>query len=96
MTLGYDVGSGETTDAFESQSETLLPSDAILKVIYIVIGTIGLLGNAFVVIVICNFRAMLKRVPNLFIVNQSLIDGTASLILLLSFTINVDGKLSLF
>lgn len=51
--------------------------------IYIFIGCLGFLGNAFVVLVILRTKSMRGMVTNTFITNQSIIDGLAGLVLVL-------------
>lgn len=51
------------------------------KIGYIVIGCIGILGNAFVMIVMLTYTAMLKRLANYFILNQSIMDMTVGICL---------------
>ena len=50
-----------------------------LLVVNVLIGSIGLLGNAFVVVVIVCFTSMHKQLANRFVINQSIIDAVSSL-----------------
>ena len=54
----------------------------VLQVVHISFGVLGLLGNLFVVIVIVGFTKMHKKFTNMYVVNQSIIDGISSLILI--------------
>ena len=47
-----------------------------------VIGSLGVIGNAFVVIVIASSKSMRARCANIFIINQNCIDGLASVFLI--------------
>ena len=77
----------------EAETNTsLLTQDRILKIIYIIIGTIGMTGNGFVVLVICNYKKMLNQVTNIYIVNQSVIDGIAALMLIFSYIFDDVGN----
>ncbi|XP_006815107.1 mu-type opioid receptor-like [Saccoglossus kowalevskii] len=52
-----------------------------LNVIYVIIGSIGLVGNMFVCFVFCRVRR-LRSITHLFIMNQSVIDMCSSLVFL--------------
>ena len=54
----------------------------VLQVVHISFGVLGLLGNLFVIIVIVGFTKMHKQFTNMYVVNQSIIDGISSLILI--------------
>ena len=53
-------------------------------VLYLAIGCVGLVGNAFVILVIFTHTAMKKQMTNLLIINQSLIDAVTSVVLIFS------------
>ena len=52
------------------------------RVAMMVIGSLGLIGNGFVVFVIFSFTKMRRKVPNLFIINQSAIDFVVGIVLI--------------
>ena len=52
--------------------------------IYLSIGVIGVLGNSFAVIVLCSSKTLRRKLTNMFIINQSVIDCVASLLLMAS------------
>ena len=54
-----------------------------VKIAYLIISTIGIAGNLLVIAVILNLSAMRKWFTNILILNQSVIDLTASAFLLL-------------
>ena len=58
---------------------------------YIFIGVVGVLGNAFVVLVLLRFTAMKRRLTHVYIINQSVIDSIASLMLVLTTVFQYDG-----
>ena len=53
-----------------------------MSIAYLLVGTFGVVGNLLVVIVIFNFTEMRKRVTNVFIINQSLLDLLASILII--------------
>ena len=63
-----------------------------LKVIYIIIGVIGLLGNTFVMVVIWNTVDLRKVVTNTFILNQSVIDGLCGVFLIITTVLGDDNQ----
>ena len=68
---------------------------ALSNAIYImtsIIGCLGLLGNLFVIIVIFNYTKMRKQLTCLLIINQSIIDALASLILIININTWVRGR----
>ena len=56
--------------------------DRLTNGIYVAEGCIGLIGNAFVFLVIFTHTAMKKQLTNLLIINQSLIDLISSVVLI--------------
>ncbi|CAH1800550.1 unnamed protein product, partial [Owenia fusiformis] len=55
-----------------------------MKIIYIVIGSLGLIGNVIVLIVMLSSKKLRSKTTNKFIINQSFIDTSTSLILITS------------
>lgn len=49
---------------------------------YVAIGIFGVLGNTFAIFILCGSVSMRKKLVNVFLINQSAIDLTASLLLL--------------
>ncbi len=87
VTLGMTTGSVE-----EGESITLSIRDAAMKIIYIVISTLGLVGNAMVVAILLGFKSLRKKMTNVFIVNQSILDFLTATTLLLTTLIEYDGR----
>ena len=56
--------------------------DQVMSGIYVAEGCIGVIGNAFVILVIFTHTAMRKQLTNFLIINQSLIDFTSSVVLI--------------
>ena len=56
----------------------------LLTVINIFIGSVGLVGNTFVIIIIACFTSMHKHLANLFVINQSFIDAISSLLVMIT------------
>ena len=50
----------------------------------IIVGSIGVVGNLFVVIVLIKYKKLFQHIKTTFIVNQSVIDGIVSLLLIVS------------
>ena len=55
-----------------------------LKMFYICVALLGILGNTVVIVVIMNSKRMRTSTINIFIVNQSLLDGLSAVFILLS------------
>ena len=62
----------------EDDTISVQAEDLHMRIIYLIIGILGMLGNAFVAIVILLCRSMRRTHTNMFIINQCLIDFTAS------------------
>ena len=74
FTSGYDnITSDAQTGSEGLGGETIL---------YIVIGCIGLLGNGFVIVVIYKTPLLRKKLTSWFLINQSLLDFYASILLI--------------
>ena len=69
----------------------LSQADQTLIIINIFIGAIGLIGNAFVIIIIVCFTSMYKQLANLFVINQSIIDAFSSLLILITQALAIFG-----
>ena len=59
-------------------SDISIVSTLTLKLSYVVVGAIGIIGNTFVIIVIFYTKQMRKALTNIFILNQSYIDVLVS------------------
>ena len=70
-----------TTVPFTESGASSDTEQPILTYICYVIGVFGICGNAFVMVVIASSKSMRKRYANVFILNQSCIDGLASIFL---------------
>lgn len=68
----------------DDNSNITLDAEKYMQMIYLAIGVFGMIGNAFVAGVLLKFRSLRKSLTNTFIINQSLIDGTASFFIVLS------------
>ena len=85
-------GTCKVTDVDQLQQLTLAPfNEVVTRVAYIVIGSVGLLDNLLVILVIFNYTTMRKKMTNIFIINQSIIDAVASFFIIMQGTIEVDG-----
>lgn len=58
-----------------------LPLDPMFLV-QMVAGSVGLVSNVFVVVVIVRMTSLYKQLTNIFVINQSVIDAVSSLVLI--------------
>ena len=61
-----------------------LDADLTMQILYLSIGVFGIAGNTLVAGVLLHFRHLRKSLTNIFIINQSIIDGTASILIIVS------------
>ena len=66
----------------DTSGENLRDSHGAITTAYYVIGSVGILGNMLVIVVIFNFRAMKNKNVNVLVLNQSLIDALASVLII--------------
>ena len=74
------------TSDVEVNTDGAFGSSSIIEKLYISIGIIGMTGNLFVIIVILNIKSMRKKLTNIYIVNQSVLDFSVSLFMVASST----------
>ncbi|KAK2142138.1 hypothetical protein LSH36_993g00020 [Paralvinella palmiformis] len=67
-------------------------TDQLMCIIKFAIGGLGLTGNLFVIVVIVSAPTMRKQLTNAYIINQSVIDGLISLLLILTTVFDDDGR----
>ena len=72
MALNISVGGNDTIDT------NIRLSEGFVSIAYYVIGSVGILGNLLVIIVVINFRAMRSKNINILALNQSIVDMFAS------------------
>ena len=60
-------------------------------IIYILIGVIGALGNSFVIMVMLSSKEVRRKIPNILIIHQSVIDAFTSALLILTSTNTYDN-----
>ena len=71
-----------STTSSDKRGENVKESEGIVNIAYYVIGSIGILGNLLVIVVILNFRAMRSKNVNVLVLNQSIIDMFASVLII--------------
>ena len=71
-----------TTGGNDTHGKNLRDSEGIVTIFYYVIGSVGILGNLLVIVVILNFRAMHLKNVNVLVLNQSIIDMLASVLII--------------
>ena len=59
-------------------------AEHIQEIIYYMIGSVALISNLFVIIVIFQYTKMRIESTNIYVINQSIIDGLAGLLLILT------------
>ena len=60
----------------------------VLLILNIVIGSVGLISNVLVVVIIVKYTSMHKQIANTFIINQSVIDAASSFLVIAQMTFN--------
>lgn len=58
-----------------------------MHIAYFAIGTLGILGNLLVIVVLLHYKLLRRKITNMLIINQSLIDLTASFFLIATHVI---------
>ncbi|KAI0216726.1 Somatostatin receptor type 5, partial [Lamellibrachia satsuma] len=56
--------------------------------VYLLVGVLGMISNMLVIVTIIYFRELRRRMPNMFILNQSLLDCTAGFFLVATTLFN--------
>ena len=74
-----------STDVNDGQDSDHGTSSGFIEHLPIGIGSIGIVGNTLVLWVIFSFTSMRRKLTNMFIINQSLVDLVVSLILTATF-----------
>ena len=82
FTLGEWTGLNRTnrSDLLASSNSSIIPE--IILIVYYIIGAVGVLNNDLVIVIILRSRQLRQYSTNIVIVNQSVIDGLASLFLI--------------
>ena len=86
----------ETTTSEIATSQATSKSYMIRSFLLYTIGSLSLVGNLLVVVVIFQYTKMRRNLTNVYVINQSLIDGAAGLFLILTEALNFhfDRRLS--
>ncbi len=82
-----NINTTPTGNTSDLQGVVSISSTSSIKTTYYTIGCIGVIGNLFVVIVILQNTTLRSKLANIYIVNQSLIDLLAAVMLIASTTI---------
>ncbi|KAI0212914.1 hypothetical protein LSAT2_002115 [Lamellibrachia satsuma] len=85
---GHVADNYTTTDAAISMY-SFRPNNVQVKLLFCTIGIIGVLGNLIVIVVIFRFTNLAKKVTSMYIINQSLIDLVAAVLVLLAAFIDI-------
>ncbi|KAK2184306.1 hypothetical protein NP493_272g03050 [Ridgeia piscesae] len=70
----------DTSSYNDTLGENLRESTGLVTIVYYLIGSVGILGNLLVIVVILNFRAMRSKNVNVLVLNQSFVDMLASVL----------------
>lgn len=76
------MSSNDTTNGFDDGENSWSPKD-LLRIMYLVFGLLGVVGNGLVIFVFLRVRSLMN-ITNLFIGNQSMIDLFSSVFLLIT------------
>lgn len=88
-TEGFNDTLPEDVDLFSNTSLAVYTGKPLrTKVIYCFISVFGLISNVLVIVIIALYPPMRKQLTNIFIVNQSSLDASAAVFLLLSVVID--------
>ena len=68
----------------------LTPSPPAMRVAKVIVGVTGIVGNMLVVIVFVKYQELFRHVKTILIINQSIIDGCASVVLTVSTFVTTD------
>ncbi|KAI0218467.1 hypothetical protein LSAT2_029839 [Lamellibrachia satsuma] len=79
----------EMNDGINDESENVGMPEVLKQVAFVLIASIGIVGNALAIFVIVQCSKMRKKFSNILILNQSSIDLAASLLMLVSKTVTV-------
>ena len=79
-TASIEMNTTEETDFVDMKLQNPIPAG--IRLIYYIIGVVGILDNGIVLVVMLSSRQLRRRSANIIIVNQSLIDGLASFFLI--------------
>ncbi len=71
-----------TSSALAPNPGNIVQPQGALFVLYMILGTTGIVGNSVSVIVLAKFPHMRKKLANLFLIHQSVIDMLASVVLI--------------
>jgi hypothetical protein len=72
-----------SSNGLGNDSSLVVYLNSWLYVMYIIIGVVGVVGNGVVALVMIRYTNMRRRLTNIYVINQSLIDLMTSLWLLL-------------
>ena len=84
--MEYTTVAVPTTDfADEEEGDaTAIRVEDTLSILYLIIGALGLVGNSLVLTVVAYYKPMRKRISNMYIANQSVLDLCVSFILIMT------------
>ncbi|KAK2186314.1 hypothetical protein NP493_206g03005 [Ridgeia piscesae] len=75
-------------DSAGDDAAVSLAANFYMKMLYLTVGIIGMIGNLLVIVTIFSFRELRRRLPNMFILNQSMLDCTAGFFLVVTTLFN--------
>ena len=84
LTVGVTGAGGVTGDDDVEGGGNVRVADLYTRPVYVGIGILGMMSNAFVIFVILSSKQMRQKLTNIFILHQSVVDGVVALFLLLT------------
>ena len=75
-------------DTDGDEAAVSLAANFYMKMVYLLVGVLGMISNILVIVTIICFRELRRRMPNMFILNQSLLDCTAGFFLVATTLFN--------
>ena len=96
VTSLLDAAIEATTSEITAQAAATNTNYTFRAIALFIIGAVALIGNTMVVVVIFQYTKMRRKLTNIYVINQSLIDGVAGLFLILTqaFHFYFDRRLS--
>ena len=77
-----------STTLTTTEAAVSLEANLYMKMVYLLVGVLGMISNMLVIVTIISFRELRRRMPNMFILNQSLLDCTAGFFLVATTLFN--------
>ena len=90
-----NVTTATPVDAYDDQWPTDSNLEMMFNVIILCVGLVGFMDNLFVVLVICGFTRLTRKIPGFLILNQTIIDLLNSVVLTVRYSLIISDGVSL-